>query len=61
MNQIIKQYLMFRKQFTRREWHELNVTIETRLKEKADQLELDDLDIQIIEERLPRVISQLSE
>lgn len=52
---------MFRKQFTRREWHELNVTIETRLKEKADQLELDDLDIQIIEERLPRVISQLSE
>ncbi|MFZ7333625.1 hypothetical protein [Streptococcus pluranimalium] len=49
MNQLIKQYLEFRKQFTKLEWHELNRVIEAQFSKKADQLELDDLDIAEIE------------
>ena len=39
----IKEFLEFRSRFTKREWHELNQAIDERLKQKADQLELDDL------------------
>lgn len=52
----LKQFLKFRKQFTKREWFELNHIIDGRLREKADQLELDDLDLQIIEERASKII-----
>lgn len=48
----LKQFFEFRKQFTKLEWFELNHIIDGRLAEKADQLELDDQDLKIIEERL---------
>ncbi|NLY09399.1 MAG: hypothetical protein GXZ11_05815 [Tissierellia bacterium] len=50
--ELIKEFLEFRKRFTKLEWFELNQIIDLRLKEKADKLELDDFDIQIICERL---------
>ena len=56
MNESIKKYLEFRKQFTKREWYELEHAIAGRLNEKADQLELDDSDIQIISEQITKVI-----
>lgn len=56
MNETIKKYLEFRKQFTKREWHELNRCIEAQFAKKADQLELDDSDIQIISEQITKVI-----
>lgn len=42
------QFLIFRKNFTKKEWFELNRIIDMVLKEKADKLELDDLDIEKI-------------
>ena len=48
----VEEFLKFRKQFTKREWIELNQAIDMRLNAKADQLELDDLDIKIITEKL---------
>lgn len=53
---MIKEFLEFRKQFTKYEWFELNQIINSRLNEKADQLELDDLDLKIIQERASRII-----
>lgn len=53
---ILKEFLEFRKQFTKYEWFELNQIINSRLNEKADQLELDDLDLKIIQERASRII-----
>ena len=50
--EIIKEFLRFRSQFTVREWFEINQTVEARLKQKADQLKLDDLDLEIISKRL---------
>lgn len=50
--EIIKEFLRFRSQFTVREWFEINQTVEARLKQKADQLKLDDLDVEIISKRL---------
>ncbi len=52
MEERIKSFLNFRKQFTKREWSELNLEIDIRLKEKADQLALDDSDLQVISDRL---------
>lgn len=52
MEERIKSFLNFRKQFTKREWFELNRVIDARLKEKADQLVLDDSDLQVISDRL---------
>lgn len=49
MNETIKQFLEFRKKFTKREWFELNRAVEAQLSKKADQIILDDLDIIEIE------------
>ena len=49
MNESIKQFLEFRKKFTKREWFELNRAVEAQLNKKADQIILDDLDIIEIE------------
>lgn len=48
MNELIKQFLEFRKQFTRRQWQEINRLVNTRLDKKAAELQLDDEDIQSI-------------
>lgn len=53
---MLKEFLEFRKQFTKYEWFELNQIINSRLNEKANQLELDDLDLKIIQERASRII-----
>ena len=56
MTEIINEFLKFRSQFTKREWFEINQVVEARLNEKADQLKLDDLDLEIISKRLEKVI-----
>lgn len=52
----IKEFLKFRSRFTIREWFEINQAVEARLNQKADQLKLDDLDLEIISKRLERSI-----
>ncbi len=54
MEETINEFLKFRSQFTKREWFEINQVVEARLNEKADQLKLDDIDIEIISKRLER-------
>lgn len=54
MKETINEFLKFRSQFTKREWFEINQAVEARLNEKADQLKLDDLDLEIISKRLER-------
>ena len=54
MKGTIKEFLKFRSQFTKREWFEINQVVEARLNEKADQLKLDDIDVEIISKRLER-------
>ena len=54
MKETISEFLKFRSQFTKREWHEINQVVEARLNEKADQLKLDDSDVEIISKRLER-------
>lgn len=56
MKETIEEFLEFRSQFTKREWHEINQAVETRLNQKADQLMLDDSDIEIVSSRLKRII-----
>lgn len=56
MKETIKEFLKFRSQFTKREWFEINQVVEVRLNEKADQLKLDDSDIEIISSRLEKVV-----
>ena len=56
MKEKINEFLKFRSQFTKREWHEINQVVEARLNQKADQLKLDDLDLEIISKRLEKVI-----
>ena len=58
MKETINEFLKFRSQFTKREWFEINQVIEARLNEKADQLKLDDLDVEIISKRLEKVIKK---
>ena len=52
----IKEFLNFRRRFTKREWHELNQAIDERLNQKADQLKLDDSDLVAISDKLERFI-----
>lgn len=56
MKETINEFLKFRSQFTKREWHEINQVVEARLNEKADQLMLNDSDVEIISSRLKRII-----
>ena len=56
MKEAIEEFLKFRSQFTKREWHEINQAVEARLNQKADQLKLDDSDVEIISKRLEKVI-----
>ena len=56
MKETVNEFLKFRSQFTKREWIEINHIVEARLNEKADQLMLDDSDLEIIAKRLEKVI-----
>lgn len=56
MKEKLNEFLKFRSQFTKREWIEINQVIDSRLNEKADQLKLDDSDLEIISKRLEKVI-----
>ncbi|MGH2269365.1 hypothetical protein ACRPMK_05810 [Streptococcus uberis] len=48
MNEKLKKYLELRSQFTKREWFEFNRSIEAQFAKKADQLKLDDSDLEEI-------------
>ncbi|HGQ7906782.1 TPA: hypothetical protein ACL17Z_000632 [Streptococcus pneumoniae] len=61
MEETINEFLKFRSQFTKREWFEINQAVEARLNEKADQLKLDDVDLEIISKRLGRSIQRKGE
>ena len=54
MKEKLNEFLKFRSQFTKREWIEINQVVEARLNEKADQLKLDDSDVEIISKRLEK-------
>ncbi|HEU8594802.1 TPA: hypothetical protein VWO71_001227 [Streptococcus pneumoniae] len=56
MKEKLNEFLKFRSQFTKREWIEINQVVEARLNEKANQLKLDDSDVEIISKRLGRSI-----
>ena len=58
MKETINEFLKFRSQFTKREWFEINQVVEARLNEKADQLKMDDSDVEIISKRLEKVIQK---
>lgn len=58
MEEKLNEFLKFRSQFTKREWFEINQVINDRLNEKADQLKLDDSDLEIISKRLEKVIQK---
>lgn len=48
MEQTIKQFLEFRKQFTPAQWHEINRIIDGQFSKKAAELQLDDQDVEVI-------------
>ena len=54
MKETIKEFLKFRSQFTKLEWHEINQAVEVYLNQKVDQLKLDNSDVEIISKRLER-------
>ncbi|WP_353419265.1 hypothetical protein PYH66_13740 (plasmid) [Staphylococcus delphini] len=54
MQKTIQQFLEFRKQFTPRQWFEINQIIEAQFKKKAAELQLDDQDVEVIK----KIISQ---
>ena len=54
MKEKLNEFLKFRSRFTKREWFEINQVVEARLNEKADQLKLDDSDVEIISKRLEK-------
>ncbi|HET0154391.1 TPA: hypothetical protein VPW71_002022, partial [Streptococcus pneumoniae] len=56
MKEAVKEFLKFRSRFTKIEWFEINQAVEARLNQKADQLKLDDVDLEIISSRLEKVI-----
>lgn len=56
MKEKINEFLKFRSQFTKREWYEINQAVDSQLNQKADQLKLDGLDLEIISKRLEKVI-----
>ena len=41
----IKQFLYFRKKFSKKEWHEINEAVRLQENKRADQIVLDDSDI----------------
>lgn len=45
-------FLNFRKKFSKCEWSEINKIVADREREKADKLELDDFDIEVILEKI---------
>ena len=45
-------FLNFRKKFSKREWSEINKIIADREREKADKLELNNFDIEVILEKV---------
>lgn len=48
MQQKIKQFLEFRKQFTSRQWQEINHIVDSQLEKKVAELQLDDQDVEVI-------------
>ncbi|HEK5817176.1 TPA: hypothetical protein SO664_002319 [Staphylococcus aureus] len=48
MEQTIKQFLEFGKQFTPAQWHETNRIIDGQFSKKAAELQLDDQDVEVI-------------
>ena len=58
MKEAIKEFLKFRSQFTVREWFEINQAVDTRLRQKADQVKLDDSDVEIVSKRLQGAVIQ---
>ena len=58
MKEKLNEFLKFRNQFTKREWFEINQVVEARLNEKADQLKLDDSDVETISKRLEKIIQK---
>lgn len=48
----IQFLLEFQQKFTKREWHELLTQISVQYNKKADELQLTDLDIKEIKQRL---------
>lgn len=54
MEKTVQQFLEFRKQFTPRQWYEINQIIESQFKKKAAELQLDDQDVEVIK----KIISQ---
>ncbi|MCE5506505.1 hypothetical protein JMA31_05220 [Staphylococcus pseudintermedius] len=48
MKNTIQKFLEFRKQFTPRQWYEINQIIDNQFKKKADELQLDDQDVEVI-------------
>lgn len=56
MKEKLNEFLKFRSQFTKREWFEINQAVEVYLNQKADQLKLDDIDVEIVSKRLERKI-----
>lgn len=55
MKEKLNEFLKFRSRFTKREWHEINQAVEAHLNQKADQLKLDDSDVDIIARRLKKL------
>lgn len=52
MKEDLISFLNFRKKFSKREWSEINKIVADREREKADKLELDDFDIEVILEKI---------
>lgn len=50
----IKKFLEFRKKFTRREWFEINKAVSDQENKRADQIILDDSDVNEILDRINR-------
>lgn len=48
MQDIIEKFLEFRKEFTPRQWSEINNIIDNQFKKKAVELQLDDQDVEVI-------------
>ena len=50
----IKKFLEFRRKFTKREWFEINKAVSDQENKRADQLILDDSDVNEILDRINR-------
>lgn len=48
----IKKFLEFRKKFTKREWFEINKAVDDQENKRADQIILDDSDVNEIVDRI---------